>query len=164
MLGGSSLIRFRNGWAHGEPGVDPSSANNNVKMKVNLFLLPGFKFSVLSGDESGTWQAPSAQFLKLNCDGAYHGENGRAGVGCIVRDGDGAVESVMAEPLGVVPAAVDVEGWAILILRFAKAAGWCWYIFETDSAETFSLIHHLGGSSSLETGENLDQGVLDSPS
>ncbi|XP_062007579.1 uncharacterized protein LOC133724753 [Rosa rugosa] len=55
------------------------------------------------------WQPPPIGWLKLNFDGAYHGDDGRAAIGFLVRDSNGTFIQAVGKPVAHVRSAEHVE-------------------------------------------------------
>lgn len=133
---------------HNKKGLDIFLISAFVKNKASFSSNPAFKFSVLDGDLSLTWQPPNGRNLKFNCDGSWLKSSNRAGMGFVLRDFNGTILGSVAFVVEKVPNRVAPEGLALLYaMRWANKLNIIECSFETDCIKVFNLIQgHSGWS------------------
>lgn len=101
-----------------------------------------FKLSVTNTDAGRIWVAPDNQVVKINCDGSWFSETGKAGFGCIARDSHGHVLGIRAGTLNGISSSYEAEGMAILqAMNWASMRNWECCIFETDCCLSEGTLH-----------------------
>lgn len=80
-----------------------------------------------------SWSLPPEDFVKINCDGAYHAESASGGWGCIARDSAGDVLFAAAGRLPHASEALQAEAEAVIRASlYAEQMGMGRIIIETD--------------------------------
>ena len=87
-----------------------------------------------NGTGDNKWQAPQADFVKVNFDGAVFGELNKSGVGVVIRDNNGTILGSCSEKLSQAYKAEETEALAARkALMFAHELGFQRVILEGDA-------------------------------
>ncbi|CAM8885121.1 unnamed protein product [Rhodiola kirilowii] len=142
ILQGARHIWFhRNMVVNGQEGLNPFTEAASVRDSVLWSQKPERSLVVTSLVGDGSWQPPENGFIKINVDGAWDRDSGKAGIGLCGRDSDGVILFVAAEPFLRLTSCVEAE---LLSLRrsfeLAEGMGYKKVIFELDNAGVFLAI------------------------
>ncbi|CAM8893848.1 unnamed protein product [Rhodiola kirilowii] len=139
---GARMIWYnRNMTFHAKECLNLDDMCLSTKALVKNYIRPSFLFTTSDLEGACEWRAPSKPFLKINCDGAWCGFSGRAGISGICRDDEGFVSGVLAESIEHIRSPFEAEGMAVLkAMYWALERGLSHCIFEVDCAQVFSSI------------------------
>ena len=96
------------------------------------------------------WKPPNRDFYKVNYDGADFAEQGRAGIGVIIRNSDGDVMASMSQQVQLPTTVTQVEAMAARkAAEFALEIGFNKVVLEGDSEIVYKDLKNNGPSLAL---------------
>ncbi|CAM8940146.1 unnamed protein product [Rhodiola kirilowii] len=142
ILNGAMQIWFnRNLVVTGKRNLNPFTEAAAMEEAVLWSQRPEHSFVVTSLVGEGKWKPPEKDFVKINVDGAWDRETGKAGIGLCCRVETGVWLFVEAEPVRQLGSSFEVELCSLArSLEAAEERNLKRVVFELDSAEVFNAI------------------------